>query len=164
MKKPKNYKVGYGKPPQKTQFKKGTSGNPKGRPKKRKAISSERIKELLEGLVSVVHGNKKRLISPKEVIWRKLLEKGINGNYQALTKLLNECKKYGVLPSPQGPQNNGVVWITDGFPEDSVFHDYLIKNEVLGTWDEQVTKKWYPRFQRLKQKRQGKPKPKGETK
>jgi hypothetical protein len=27
------YEVGYGKPPQSTQFKKGKSGNPKGRPK-----------------------------------------------------------------------------------------------------------------------------------
>ena len=27
------YKVGYGKPPKQTQFKKGVSGNPSGRPK-----------------------------------------------------------------------------------------------------------------------------------
>ena len=27
------YKVGYGKPPKATQFKKGKSGNPRGRPK-----------------------------------------------------------------------------------------------------------------------------------
>jgi len=30
----KDKKVGYKKPPKKTQFKKGKSGNPKGRPKK----------------------------------------------------------------------------------------------------------------------------------
>ncbi|MDB5317781.1 MAG: hypothetical protein JWO26_370 [Rhodospirillales bacterium] len=29
----RNYKVGYGRPPQGTRFKKGQSGNPKGRPK-----------------------------------------------------------------------------------------------------------------------------------
>ena len=28
-----SYEVGYGKPPQQAQFKKGQSGNPKGRPK-----------------------------------------------------------------------------------------------------------------------------------
>jgi hypothetical protein len=30
-----NYKVGYGKPPMKTRFQKGKSGNPRGRPKRR---------------------------------------------------------------------------------------------------------------------------------
>ena len=29
-----SYEVGYGKPPKSTQFEKGVSGNPKGRPKK----------------------------------------------------------------------------------------------------------------------------------
>ena len=33
-----NGKVGYGKPPKATRFKKGQSGNPRGRPKKKKAV------------------------------------------------------------------------------------------------------------------------------
>ena len=35
-----NYKVGYGKPPKKTRFKKGTSGNPGGRPKGSRSFES----------------------------------------------------------------------------------------------------------------------------
>ena len=35
-----DYEVGYGKPPQSTQFRKGRSGNPKGRPKTSKNIGT----------------------------------------------------------------------------------------------------------------------------
>ena len=40
------YEIGYRKPPQKNRFKKGTSGNPKGRPKKRKSWGLTMYEEL----------------------------------------------------------------------------------------------------------------------
>ncbi|WP_233493474.1 DUF5681 domain-containing protein, partial [Ruegeria atlantica] len=36
----KEFEVGYGKPPKATRFKKGQSGNPKGRPKASKNVGS----------------------------------------------------------------------------------------------------------------------------
>ena len=45
------YEVGYGKPPEASRFKPGTSGNPKGRPKgsknKRPGMHEERLKEII---------------------------------------------------------------------------------------------------------------------
>ena len=35
-----SYEIGYGKPPKHIQFKKGQSGNPKGRPKKPKNLAA----------------------------------------------------------------------------------------------------------------------------
>jgi hypothetical protein len=35
-----NYQVGYGRPPAKSRFKKGTSGNPRGRPKHSKNMKT----------------------------------------------------------------------------------------------------------------------------
>ena len=40
------YEVGYRKPPQKNRFKKGKSGNPKGRPKKKKSLGLTILEEL----------------------------------------------------------------------------------------------------------------------
>ena len=48
---PHDYKVGYGKPPKKNRFKKGESGNPRGRPKgaksRRPALPEERLRAIV---------------------------------------------------------------------------------------------------------------------
>jgi hypothetical protein len=48
---PRDYEVGYAKPPARTRFKPGQSGNPKGRPRgsknARPSLSEERIKTLI---------------------------------------------------------------------------------------------------------------------
>ena len=43
------YEVGFGKPPERTRFKKGRSGNPKGRPRKKPDLYSELTKVVQHG-------------------------------------------------------------------------------------------------------------------
>ena len=46
--------IGHGRPPKRTQFKPGVSGNPKGRPKRKPADVSEVIKDALSGNISII--------------------------------------------------------------------------------------------------------------
>lgn len=48
-----NYEVGYCRPPLHTRFKPGQSGNPKGRPKRRKASFNELLFEALDKSVTI---------------------------------------------------------------------------------------------------------------
>jgi hypothetical protein len=51
-----DYEVGYGKPPEATQFKRSTSANPKGRPKRKPGIVGDVIKDVLKASVEYREG------------------------------------------------------------------------------------------------------------
>ena len=68
-----DYEVGYGKPPRHTRFKKGQSGNPRGR-----ACGSKNLKTLLsEALnepVIVTENGRRRKITKREAIVRQVVD------------------------------------------------------------------------------------------
>ena len=55
------YEVGYGKPPKNTQFQKGVSGNPSGRPKKALDFDSELFREGGSFITIIENGQPKRV-------------------------------------------------------------------------------------------------------
>jgi Family of unknown function (DUF5681) len=75
--------VGYKKPPKKTQFQKGVSGNPTGRPKKSPEFHSIFMKES-ESLMTVNDNGQRRRISKLEAIAKQLTNKAVTGNIPAL--------------------------------------------------------------------------------
>lgn len=83
-----NYDVGYGKPPKKGQFKKGQSGNAKGRTKGTKNLKSDLKEELSEKLVIKVAGQPKT-VSKQRAFIKGLAAKAINGDTRAMTLLAN---------------------------------------------------------------------------
>ena len=78
-----SYEVGYGKPPRTTQFKKGVSGNPKGRPRKTLDFHLELLRQSRATIVVNVNGRPRR-ISKHEAVSMQLVNKAASGDLPAL--------------------------------------------------------------------------------
>ena len=80
--------AGRGHPPKHTQFRKGMSGNPKGRPKGSKNLSTLLTEAALDQ-VSATIGGKTRTISKLQASAMQLATKAASGDQAAINKLLD---------------------------------------------------------------------------
>jgi hypothetical protein len=80
--------VGRGHPPKHTQFRKGASGNPKGRPKGSRNLSTL-LREAADDQVSATIGGKVRNISKLQASAMQLATKAASGDQAAINKLLD---------------------------------------------------------------------------
>lgn len=79
--------IGYGKPPRHTQFKKGQSGNPKGRPRGSLNVATILARTLREQ-VTVNEGGRRRTISKLEAAVKQIVNKAATGDAGAIRFLL----------------------------------------------------------------------------
>jgi len=80
------YPVGYGKPPMHTRFKKGESGNPKGRPKGSLNLATVLVRTLRER-VTVNEGGHRKTVTKLEAAVKQLANKAASGDLGALRQL-----------------------------------------------------------------------------
>ena len=87
-KKSDDFDIGYKKPPKKTRFKKGKSGNAKGRPKGSRNLVVL-INEELDKLVTLQENGRAVKLSKREALAKRLVNQGLNGEGRAMNALIN---------------------------------------------------------------------------
>ena len=94
---PKEYAIGYGKPPRGAQFPAGKSGNPKGRPKGSRSVGAV-LKDIMRQKIAVTEKGKTRRISALEVMLRRLANDAMRTDLRALKLMLSLFDRYGDSP------------------------------------------------------------------
>ena len=97
----RDYEVGRGKPPKHSQFRKGQSGNPCGRPRGAKNFDTLLIKALDEK-VELTHQGERQKLSKRQVILIQLINKAAKGDLRAAKLVLdmaNEVERRADVPS-----------------------------------------------------------------
>lgn len=94
--------IGYGQPPHETRFRKGTSGNPKGRPRGSLNMATVLLRTLREPVVVTVNGRKKT-ITKLEAAMTQIANKAASGDLGALKLLtaLVQSSEDRVANTPQ---------------------------------------------------------------
>jgi hypothetical protein len=108
-----NYEVGYKKPPEKSQFKKGESGNLKGRPKMAEPPPVD-VAQVLNEPITVKQGGISREVSPFEAGIRRLVSRALKDkDWNSAVAFIRLCDKHGIM-EPAPSKDCGVMY----FPKD----------------------------------------------
>jgi hypothetical protein len=98
-------RVGFRRPPEATRFKKGVSGNPRGRPKGSLNVATAFMKALGEKVVINEHGQRKT-VTKFEAALKQLVNKAASGDLRALAQLIALAKDAEAQQNIPGAQES----------------------------------------------------------
>jgi hypothetical protein len=90
----KNDDVGFKKTPRHTRFRKGQSGNPKGRPKGRKNYRTQFL-EIAGEKITVNDNGRRRKLSKFEVVVRRAIDKAMTGDPRSMKLIFELYRQFG---------------------------------------------------------------------
>jgi hypothetical protein len=94
----RDYEVGYCKPPRDTRFKRGQSGNPRGRPPGAKNLSTL-LNEALNELVVVTENGGRKRISKRQAAFKQLLNDAAKAIGEPSSSWSTSCKTSNAGPN-----------------------------------------------------------------
>jgi hypothetical protein len=125
-----DYEIGYKKPPRHTRFKKGQSGNPKGRPKKAPAQPADNsaaaiLKRVGDRTVEI-NGQTHTFL---ELEFLSLQTKAAKGDIPASRQLSRLRKDLGLFV-PAQPSSGGGVLVVPGMMDDADFEKLAFNQQA----------------------------------
>jgi hypothetical protein len=90
------YETGYCKPPRRTRFQKGQSGNSRGRPRGAKNFTTV-AEEALREPVMINENGRRKTATKMEVIFKQLVNKAAKGDYRSIQLLISYVEKHPLI-------------------------------------------------------------------
>ena len=115
-----DYPVGYCTPPKATQFKKGQSGNPRGRKKRAPLLDENELTHLLTKPVVINTAGISREVSPIEAQVQSMIGKALKKNLRCMEWILKRASKYGLLPALPPDRQCNVVYVVDDHSDEAI--------------------------------------------
>jgi hypothetical protein len=89
------YGVGFGKPPKHRRFRKGVSGNPRGRPKGRRNLATV-LEQTLQEKITITENGVRKSVTKLEAAVKRMVNKAASGDLLALRQLITIAASAGL--------------------------------------------------------------------
>jgi hypothetical protein len=132
--------VGYGRPPQKSRFKRGVSGNPKGRPKRKPLAAGDIVNKVLNASAEYRERGQTKKATRRELTLRNYVRLALKGDVKAaeiLLRLRAHAQRYG-------DAGNKKVEVTDWLPDYRGQTGELKTREFAKQGDAKTPEWWRP--------------------
>jgi hypothetical protein len=125
-----HYAVGYGKPPTHSRFQKGQSGNPKGRQKGSKNLSTL-MERALDEPVTIKENGSQKIITKREAFLKQLVNKAASGDLRSIQLAINYLQQLESRAEPSTSSSERL-----GEEDEAVINGFLERSK--GTTNEAV--------------------------